>query len=108
MHVSTDNYWRGEGLVLRRICRFVERDPVNDGVIFWVRPATYDLAAKMLSDTPTGDVLLGYRIDEASFAERCVSPLNKCGHDFPSKTLLVHALLDPKTELWRIRIRIFE
>ena len=35
----------------------MEGDPIYDGVIFAVRPATYDLAAKMLSDTPAGSVL---------------------------------------------------
>lgn len=74
----------------------MEGDPGNDGAIFAVRLATYDLAAKMLSDTSAGGILLSDWIDEASFAERPVSPLNECGHDFSSKTLLVHAFLDPR------------
>jgi len=44
------------------------RNSVNDGVIFWIRAGTYDLAAKILSDTPAGDVLHGYRVDESLFA----------------------------------------
>lgn len=48
-------------------------NPVNDGAVFWVRVVTYDLAVKVLSDTPAGDVLYGHRIDETSFAEGCVS-----------------------------------
>jgi len=93
---------------LRRIARFVEGNPVNDRVILWVRPDTYDLAAQVLSDSPTGNVLLGDRIDEASFAKGCMSPLNKCSHRFPSKPLPVGAFSDPKAQLWRIRIRIFK
>jgi len=45
-----------------------ERNPVNDGIIFWIRAGTYDLAAKILGDTPAGDVLHGYRVDETPFA----------------------------------------
>jgi hypothetical protein len=91
-----------------RIWRLVEGNPVNDGVVFWIRAVAYDLAVKILSDTPAGDVLYGHRIDETSFAESCVSPLNKCGHDFPAKTLSVRAFLEPKAEFGRNRIRIFQ
>lgn len=84
------------------------RDHVNEGIIFWIRAVTYDLAAEILSDTPAGGVLHGYRVDETPFAERCVSPLNKCGHDFPSETLPVRVFLEPKAELGRNRIRIFQ
>jgi hypothetical protein len=87
------------------ICR---RDPVDDGIIFWIRAVTYDLAAEILSDTPAGGVLHGYRVDETPFAERCVSPLNKRGHDFPSETLPVRVFLEPKAKLGRNRIRIFQ
>ena len=90
-----------KNLNLRRIWRFVEGNPVNDGVIFGILALAYDLAVKILSDTPAGGVLYGYRIDETSFTERCVSPLNKCGHDFPAKTLPVRAFLEPKAEFWR-------
>ncbi|SPE32865.1 hypothetical protein SBA2_710007 [Acidobacteriia bacterium SbA2] len=91
-----------------RIRRFVEGNPVHDGVVFWIRAVAYDLAVKILSDTPAGDVLYGHRIDETSFAESCVPPLNKCGHDFPAKTLSVRAFLEPKAEYGRNRIRIFQ
>jgi hypothetical protein len=47
----------------------VEGNPVNDGVIFWIRAVAYDLAMKFLSDTPAGGVFYGHRIDETSFAE---------------------------------------
>ena len=90
---ASDNYRRDESLNLRRIWRFVEGNPVNDGVIFWIRAVAYDLAVKILSDTPAGGVLYGHRIDETSFAKCCVSPLNKYGHDFPAKTLPVRAFL---------------
>src|SRR5580692_11598488 len=40
------------------------RNPVIDGFIFWIRAGAYDLTAKILSDTPAGDVLHGYRVDE--------------------------------------------
>jgi len=40
-----------------RIWRFVEGNPVNDGVVFWIRAVAYDLAVKTLRDTPAGDVL---------------------------------------------------
>src|SRR5258708_1121990 len=70
----------------------VEGNPVNDGVVFWIRAGAYDLAVKILSDAPAGGILYCYRIDEAVFAKSCVSPLNKCGHDFPAKTLPVRAL----------------
>jgi hypothetical protein len=76
----------------------VEGNPVNDGVIFWIRAVAYDLAVKILSDTPASSVLYSYRIDETPFAESCVSPLNKCGHDFPAKTLPVRAFFEPKAE----------
>ena len=95
---SGQNYRRDESLDLRRIWRFVEGNPVNDGVIFWIRAFAYDLAVKILSDSPAGRVLYGHWIDETSFAESCVSPLNKCGHYFPAKTLPVRALLEPKAE----------
>ena len=52
-----------------RIFRFVEGNPVDDGVVFWICAVAYDLAVKILSDTPAGDVLYGHRIDETSFAE---------------------------------------
>jgi hypothetical protein len=105
---ASDDYRRDESLSLRRIWRSVEGNPVNDGVIFWIRAVAYDLAVKLLSDTPAGGVLYGHWIDEASFAESCVSPLNKCGHDFPAKTLPVRAFLEPKAEFGRNRIRAFE
>ena len=41
----------------RELGRFVEGNPVNDGVVFWIRAVAYDLALKILSDTPAGDVL---------------------------------------------------
>src|SRR5258708_2092179 len=91
-----------------RIWRFVEGNPVNDGVVFWIGAVAYDLAAKILSDTPAGDVLYGHRIDETSFAESCVSPRNQGGNDFPAKTLSVRAFLEPKAEFGRNRIRILE
>jgi hypothetical protein len=78
-----------------RIWRFAEGNPVNNGVVFWVRAVAYDLAAEILSDTPAGGVLYGDRMDEASFAENCVSPFNKGGHDFPAKTLPMRTLLEP-------------
>ena len=84
------------------------RNPVNNGVVFWIRAVAYDLAVKVLSDTPAGGVLYRHRIDETSFAQSCVSPLDKCGHDFPAKTLPVRAFLKPKAELGRNRIRAFE
>ena len=87
--------------------RFVEGDSVNDGIVFWIRAVAYDLAVKILSDTPAGDVLYGHRVDETSLAKSCVSPLNQCGHDFPAKTLSVRAFLEPKAEFGRSRIRIF-
>src|ERR1700678_4306951 len=93
---SLDNYWR------RR------RYPVNDGVVFWIRAIAYDLAVKILSDTPAGDVLYGHRVNETPFAESCVSPLNKCGHNFPAKTLSVRALLEPQAQFGRNRIRVFQ
>jgi hypothetical protein len=37
-----------------------------------------------------------------------MSPLNKCGHNFPAKTLSVRAFLEPKAEFGRNRIRIFQ
>ena len=86
----------------------VEGNPVYDGVIFRIRAATDDLAMKILSDTSAGDVLYGYRIGENSFAQRRVSPLNKCADDLPTKTLPVSAFLEPKAELGRNRIRIFQ
>src|SRR5260221_6287393 len=91
-----------------RIRLFVEGNPVNDGVVFWIRAVAYDLAVEILSDTPAGDVRDGNRIDETYFAESCVSPVNKCGHDFPAKTLSVRAFLEPKAEFGRNRIRIFQ
>jgi hypothetical protein len=36
------------------------RNPVNDGVVFWIRAVADDLAVKILSDTPAGDVLYGH------------------------------------------------
>lgn len=83
------------------IWRFVEGNPVNDGVIFWIRAVAYDLAVKFLSDTPAGGVLYGYRIDEAFFTESCVPPIYQRGHNFPAKTLAVRALLEPKTDFRR-------
>ena len=62
----------------------------------------------MLGDAPAGDVLLRDRIDEASLAERCVSPLNEGGHNFASKTVVMRAFLDPKAEFRRDRTRIFK
>jgi len=95
-------------LKLARIWLFVEGNPVNDGFVFWIRAVPYDLAVKILSDTPAGGVLYGYGIDETSFAESCVSPLNKSGHDFSAKTLPVRAFLEPKAEFGRNRIRVFQ
>src|SRR5580704_336060 len=92
----------------QRIWRLAEGNPVNDGVVFWIRAVAYDLAMKILSDTPAGDVLYGHRIDETSFAESCVSPFNKRGHHFPAKTLSVRAFLEPKTDFGRNRFRIFK
>ena len=63
---ALDNYRRDASLNLRRIWQFVEGDPVNDGVIFWTGAVGDDLAVKILSDTPAGSVLYGYRIDETS------------------------------------------
>jgi hypothetical protein len=40
-------------------------------------------------------------------AESCVSPFNKCGHDFLSKTPPVRAFLEPKAEFRPNRIRVF-
>jgi len=60
------------------------------------------------SDRLAGGVLYGYRIDETSFAESCVSPVNKCGHDLPAKTLPVGASLEPKAKFGRNTIRIFQ
>src|SRR4051812_23728777 len=37
-----------------------------------------------------------------------MSPINKCGHDFPAKTLPMRAFLEPKAELGRNRIRLFQ
>lgn len=85
-----------------------EWNPVNDGIVFWIRAVTYDLPMKILSDTPASGVLHGYRIGKASFTERCVPPLNECGHEFPSKTLPVCSFLKPKAELGRNRICIFQ
>ena len=44
------------------------RNSVNDGFIFWIRAGAYDLTAKILSDTPAGDILHGYRVNEIPFA----------------------------------------
>jgi len=86
----------------------VVRNPVNDGVVFWIRAAAYDLAVKILSDASAGGILYCHRIDETVFAKSCVSPLNKCGHDFPAKTLPVRAFLEPEADLGRNRIRVFQ
>lgn len=91
-----------------RVWLFVEGNPVNDGFVFWIRAVAYDLAVKILSDTSAGGVLYGHRIDETPCAESCVSPLDKCGHDFPAKTLPVGAFLEPKAEFGRNRIRAFQ
>ena len=88
--------------------RFVEGNPVNDGVVFWSRAVADDLAVKVVSDPPAGGVLYGHRVDETFFAESCVSPLNECGNDFPAKTLSVRAFLEPKAEFGRTRIRVFQ
>src|SRR5437763_4285657 len=85
-----------------------KRNPVSDGIVFWIRAVAYDLAMKFLSDTPAGRVVYGHRIDETSFAESCVSPPNKCSHDFAAKTLSVCAFLEPKAEFGRNRIRVFQ
>jgi hypothetical protein len=87
---------------------FVERNPVNHTVVFWFLEVAYDLAAKILSDAPAGDILYGHWIEETFFTQSCVAPLNKCGHDFPAKTLPVRAFLKPKAEFGRNRIRAFE
>ena len=91
-----------------RIWRLVERNSVNDGFVFWVRALAYDLAVKILSDPPAGSILYGHRIDETSLTESCVSPLNKCGHDFRAKTLPVRAFLEPKAKFGRNRIGGFK
>src|SRR5579864_244755 len=91
-----------------RMWRFVEGDPVNDGIVFWIRAVAYDLAVKFLSDTPAGNVLYRYRIDETFLAQSCVSPLNKCGYDLPAKTPSVRAFLKPEAEFGRNRIRVFQ
>ena len=44
----------------RGLWRLVEENPVNDGVVFWIRPVADDLAVKILSDTPAGGVLSGH------------------------------------------------
>ena len=85
-----------------------EGNPVNDGVVFRIRAVANNLAVKILSDTPAGDVLYGDRIEEATFAESCISPLNQCGHDFPAKALAMRAFLEPKAQFWRNRIRIVQ
>lgn len=69
---------------------------------------SYDLAVKILGDTSAGGVLHSYWIDETFFAERRVSPFNKCSHDFLAKTLPVRSFLEPKANLGRNRIRIFQ
>jgi hypothetical protein len=38
---------------------FVEGNPVNDGFVFWIRAGAYDLAVKILSNTPARGVLYG-------------------------------------------------
>src|SRR5262249_32966125 len=81
--------------------RFEERNFVNDRVVFWICSVPYDLAMKFLSDSPAGGVLYGYRIKEALFAECCVSPFNKCDHNFPPQTLPVGAFLKPKPDFGR-------
>src|SRR5579872_7557723 len=91
-----------------RIWRLVEGNPVNDGVVFWIRAVANDLAVKTLSDAPAGDVLDGHWIDETFLAESCVSPLNKCGHDFPAKTMAMGAFLEPEADFGRNRIGTFE
>jgi len=83
-------------------------NPVNDGVIFWLLEVAYDIAVKILSDAPAGGILYGHWIKETFFAKSCMAPLNKCGHDFPAKTLPVRAFLEPKAEFGRNRIRVFE
>ena len=88
--------------------RFVEGDPVNDGVIFWIRAVANDLAVKLLSDTPAGGVLHRHRIDKTSFAESCMSPRNQCDHDFLAKALTVRAFLEPEADLGRNRVRVFQ
>jgi hypothetical protein len=115
---ASDSYRRDGNLDLRlafdvpsgelRIWGFVEGNPVNDGVVFWIGAVGYDLAVKSFGDTPAGGVLYGHGIEETSFAESCVSPLNKCSHDFPAKTFSVRAFLEPKTEFRRNRISAFE
>src|SRR5436190_21365242 len=61
---------RGASLGSTMTWRLAERNPVDDGVIFWILAVVYDLAVKILSDTPAGDVLYGYRVGETFFAER--------------------------------------
>jgi hypothetical protein len=92
----------------RGILRFVERNPVNDRIVFWIRALADDLAVKILSHTPAGDVLYGHWLDETPFAESCVSPFNKCAHDFSGETLSVRGFLEPKPEFGRKRTRILE
>src|SRR5215467_5886577 len=105
---GSDNYRRDENLNLRRRWRFVEGNPVNDGVIFWISAVAYDLAVKILSDTSAGGVLYRYRIDETFFAESCVSPLNECGHALPAISPLVSASFEPTPESGRTSIRVFQ
>ena len=49
--------------------RFVEGNPVNDGVIFWIRAVAYDLAVKILSDHLELAELQSWRVDD----NHCVS-----------------------------------
>ena len=44
-------------------------NPVNDGVVFWIRAVAYDLTVKILRDTPAGGMLYGHRIDQTFFAK---------------------------------------
>ena len=76
----------------------VEGNSVHDGVVFWIVAVAYDLAVKILSDASAWGILYGHRIEEAFFAKSCIPPLNKCGDDFPAKTLPVRGFLEPKAE----------
>ena len=57
-----------------RVWRFVEGNPVNDGVVFWILAVAYDLAVKTLSDAPAGDILHGHRIDETFLCQELRAP----------------------------------
>jgi hypothetical protein len=63
-----------------RIWRFVEGNPVNDGVVFWIRAVAYDLAVKILSDTPAGGVLYGHPIGSIVRTRPCTKRKDGAPH----------------------------